>query len=256
MTKSAPIINLSQIKVACQECSLRELCLPLGLNDSDLSSLSKMIKRTRTLKKGDYLYRIGDPLQSLYAIRSGSIKTAELARDGYIQITGFHLPGELLGVDAISSDQHPCDAISLEATQVCEIPLAKLEELAREIPGLQHQLLRIMSREIVQDQELLMMLGKMNAEARLAACLLSFARRYKRLGSSGTEFRLTMSRQDLGDYLGLALETVSRLFSRFQESGVIKVEGRSIQISNMEGLQAMAGEEAGDGPGNNPERRG
>lgn len=231
---------------------MRELCLPLGLTESDLGHLEKAIKRSRRHEKGEFIYRIGDELQGLYAIRSGSVKTSEIGREGHIQITGFHLPGELLGIDAISTDKHPCDAVALERTEVCEIPLDKLEDLARSIPGLQHQLLRIMSREIVEDEALLMMLGKMSAEARLAACLMSFSDRFKRLGAGGETFRLTMSRQDLGDYLGLALETVSRLFSRFQEEGLIRVEGRKITLLDVEGLRALSGDS--DGPGGSRQR--
>jgi CRP/FNR family transcriptional regulator len=241
-SKNSPVVDFNRMKIACKGCSLRELCLPLGLDEADLSSLTEIIKRTRNLKKNDYLYRIGDKLQSLYAIKSGSIKSLELAQDGYIQITGFHLPGELLGVDAISDERHPCDAVALEPVQVCEIPLDRLENLAQEIPGLQKQLLRIMSKEIVKEQGQLMMLGKMTADARLATCLLSLSDRFKSLGLPAEQFRLSMSRQDLGDYLGLALETVSRLFSRFQENEVIKVEGRLVQILNFSKLQSVAGE--------------
>jgi len=212
------------------------------LTEDDMGDLAKIIKRTRNLKKGDHLYRIGERLQSLYAIKSGSIKSLELAQDGYVQITGFHLPGELIGVDAISDERHPCDAIALEPVQVCEIPLDSLEDLAGKIPGLQRQLLRIMSKEIVKEQGQLMMLGKMTADARLATCLLSLSERFESLGLSAEHFRLSMSRQDLGDYLGLALETVSRLFSRFQDDGLIKLEGRQVHILDLAGLQALAGD--------------
>lgn len=241
-SRKSPVVDFNRLKVACKDCSLRELCLPLGLTEDDVSDLTSIIKRTRSLKKNEYLYRIGDKLQSLYAIKSGSVKSLELAQDGFVQITGFHLPGELLGVDAICDERHPCDAVALEAVQVCEIPLDNLESLAREIPGLQKQLLRIMSKEIVKEQGQLMMLGKMTADARLATCLLSLSGRFKVLGLPADQFRLSMSRQDLGDYLGLALETVSRLFSRFQESGLIKADGRQIQILNVTELQALAGE--------------
>lgn len=241
-SKNSPVVDFNLMKLACKDCSLRELCLPLGLTEDDLGNLTRIIKRTRNLKKNDYLYRIGDKLNSLYAIKSGSVKSLELAQDGYVQITGFHLPGELLGVDAISDERHPCDAVALEQVQVCEIPLESLEELAREIPGLQRQLLRIMSKEIVKEQGQLMMLGKMTADARLATCLLSLSDRFKSLGMPAKQFRLSMSRQDLGDYLGLALETVSRLFSRFQEHELIKVEGRMVQILNISKLQAVAGD--------------
>ncbi len=238
--EAAAVINISSIKVACKDCTLQELCLPLGLNEVDIAALDKAIKRRRTLKKGEMLYRSGDPLRSLYAIRSGALKTTGLIEDGRAQITGFYLPGELLGIDAINSDKHPCSAESLETSEVCEIPFAALEELASHVPGLQHQLLRIMSREIVRDEEMLMMLGRMTAEERLASCLMSFSRRLARLGGTPTEFKLSMSRQDLGEYLGLALETVSRLLSRFHDEGLIGVHGRQITLRDMKRLSDMS----------------
>jgi CRP/FNR family transcriptional regulator len=238
--KFATVVNLTSIKAACKDCSLRELCLPLGLNELDLASLDKVVKRRRALKKGEHLYRFGDPLRSLYAIRQGSLKTTGLMEDGRAQITGFHLPGELLGIDAISGDQHPCSAEALETADVCEIPFTALEDLAQQVPGLQHQLFRIMSREIVRDEHLLMMLGRMTAEERLASCLFSFSSRQVRLGFSAEDLKLSMSRQDLGDYLGLALETVSRLFTRFQDDGLLEVQGRHVRILNMSKLKQAA----------------
>lgn len=242
--KAAAVINITSIKAACKDCTLRELCLPLGLSDLDLSSLDKLIKRRRTLKKGEMLYRHGDPLRALFAIRSGSLKTTGLIEDGRAQVTGFFLPGELLGMDAINTDLHPCSAEALETSEVCDIPYSALEELSQKIPGLQHQLLRIMSREIVRDEDMLMMLGRMSAEERLASCLMSFSRRLARLGDTAVEFKLSMSRQDLGDYLGLALETVSRLLSRFQEQGLISVHGRQIVLRETSKLRAMAAGES------------
>jgi CRP/FNR family transcriptional regulator len=234
------VVNISTIKAACRDCSLRELCLPLGLNEADLQELDKAIKRRRSLRKGELLYRFGDPLRALFAIRGGTVKTTGLMEDGRAQVTGFYLPGELLGIDAINTDNHPCSAEALEITEVCEIPFQGLEEIASHVPGLQHQLFRIMSREIARDEQLLMLLGRMTAEERLASCLLSFVRRQARLGQDGSDLKLSMSRQDLGDYLGLALETVSRLFSRFQEDGLISVQGRHVRVLNVPQLETMA----------------
>jgi len=227
---SANVICLTTLKVACGECSLRELCLPLGLGADDMRALEATVKSHRKLSKGEYLYRVGDPFHSLFAIRSGSTKNCEITADGSVQITGFHLAGELLGMDAISSEQHPCDVVALETTEICELPFEKLEALANEVPGLQHQLWRLMSREIADEEIQLVMLGRMKAEERLATFLLSFSRRLQKLGNSSSVLRLPMSRQDLGDYLGLALETVSRLFSRFQEEKLITVQGRNIKL--------------------------
>jgi len=234
------VISLSSIKAACKDCSLSELCLPLGLSEGDISALDKAIKRRRMLKKGELLYRFGDPLHSLFAIKSGAVKTTGLMEDGRAQVTGFYLPGELLGFDAINADEHPCSAEALEATEVCEIPFPALETLAAQVPGLQHQLFKVMSREIVHEEQHLMMLGRMTADERLASCLLSFSRRQARLGQPEDRLHLSMSRQDIGDYLGLALETVSRLFSRFQDDGLIGVQGRRIELHDLERLRSMA----------------
>ena len=247
--RSATVINIAALKAACTDCSLRDLCLPLGLSADDLRALEDTVKSHRKLNKGEFLYRVGDPFRSLYAIRTGSTKTCEIAADGSVQITGFHLPGELLGIDAINSEKHPCDVVALETTEICELPFGKLEGLARELPGLQHQLFRLMSREIAEEEVQLLMLGRMKAEERLAAFLLSISKRYHHLGYSPTDLHLPMSRQDLGDYLGLALETVSRLFSRFQEDKLITVQGRNVKLLNVARLkdvteQAIAGQPA------------
>jgi len=236
---SATVINIAALKAACSDCSLRDLCLPLGLSADDLRTLEGSVKSHRKLSKGEFLYRVGDSFRSLFAIRTGSTKTCEIAADGSVQITGFHLPGELLGIDAINSDKHPCDVIALETTEVCELPFGKLETLARELPGLQHQLFRLMSREVAEEEGQLLMLGRMKAEERLAAFLLSFSKRFQLLGYSPTDLRLPMSRQDLGDYLGLALETVSRLFSRFQEDKLITVQGRNVKLLNVVRLKGV-----------------
>jgi len=236
---AASVINITNLKAACHDCSLRTLCVPLGLGESDMRVLEGAIKSRRKLKKGELLYRVGDPFRALFAIRSGSTKTCEIAADGSVQITGFHLPGELLGIDAISSERHPCDVVALENTEVCELPFDRLEELAREMPGLQHQLFRLMSREILEEETQLLMLGRMKAEERLAAFLLNFSKRFEQLGASPVELRLPMSRQDLGDYLGLALETVSRLFSRFQDEGMIRVQGRSVVLRDIKRLSQV-----------------
>ncbi|KPK47933.1 MAG: transcriptional regulator [Thiotrichales bacterium SG8_50] len=238
---SAKVISIASLKIACGECSLRDLCLPLDLDADDMRALEATIKSHRKLSKGEYLYKVGDPFRALFAIRTGSTKSCEIAADGSVQITGFHLPGELLGLDAISSEQHPCDVVALETTEICELPFEKLETLARELPSLQHQLLRLMSREIADEESQLLMLGRMKAEERLSVFLLSFSRRLQRLGNSSTVLHLPMSRQDLGEYLGLALETVSRLFSRFQEEKLITVQGRNVTLLDVERLKKISG---------------
>lgn len=237
----AAVISIATIKAACKDCALRDLCLPLGLRDEDLAALDQIVRRRRTVRKGEYLYRMGEPLHMLYAIRSGAMKTSELLGDGRIQITGFQLPGEILGIDAIDGEQHRCNAEALSSSEVCEIPWARLEELAQHITGLQHQLLRLMSGEIGREGQLLLMIGKMSADERLLACLHNLSRRQARLGLSPTDIKLHMSRQDLGDYLGLALETVSRLFSRFQEEGLLTVRGKYVHLTSLEAIERRLG---------------
>ena len=238
---SGAVISIADIKTACRDCSLRELCLPLGLDEPDLAALDQIVKRRRTVRKGGHLYRMGEPFQALYAVRSGAMKTSELLGDGRVQITGFQLPGEILGIDAIDSNRHRCNAEALETSEVCEIPWRRLEDLARQISGLQHQLLRMMSGEIGRESQLLLMIGKMSADERLLACLCNFSQRQAQLGLSATDIRLHMSRQDLGDYLGLALETVSRLFSRFQEEGLLTVRGKYVHLTSLALIQRCLG---------------
>jgi len=233
--------NLSELKSACESCSLHQLCLPLELAPDDIAKLDQIIKRTKPLHRGDYLFEMDDPFKSIYAIRSGSIKTFTSTDDGDEQITGFHLPSEIVGLDAITSDCHPCSARALETTSVCEIPFDRLEQLGQSIPGLQRQLLRIMSREILTDQDMMIWLGKKSAEERLAALILRISARFRARNFSAVEFNLPMSRTDVANYLGLAVETVSRLFSRFQQEGLLKVDRKFLEITDYEGLRRVAG---------------
>lgn len=248
MTKedSDKIVSLSQLKVACRNCGLYELCLPLGLNGNDLEKLEEIIRRSRPLKKGEMLFHQGDPFHSVYAVRSGSLKTYTIDNDGCEQITGFHLPGELVGLDAINSDKHPCSTTALETTSYCEIPFEKLEMLSGELPSLRRQLLRVMSKEINHDAGMLMLLGKKTAEERLASLLVSLSTRFQERGFSAREFNLSMSRNDIGNYLGLAVETVSRLFTRFQEQGLLQAQGKHIELLDIDALKGIVSECKGD----------
>jgi CRP/FNR family transcriptional regulator len=212
------------------------------MDECDLKELDRIIERRRPMERGTYLYRDGTPFEAIYAVRSGSIKTYTATREGHEQVTGFHLAGELLGLDAINSGSHPCTAKVLETTSVCEIPFESLEKLSDEIPGLQRQLLKIMSKELLAEQSLLTLLGKKNSQERLAAFLVSLSDRYQQRGFSPTEFHLSMSRDDIGNYLGLAMETVSRMFTRFQNEGLLRVEGRHVRILNLAHLRALANE--------------
>lgn len=234
------VIKFSELKSHCQNCSLYDLCLPMGLETDDLDRLDNVIKRRQSINKNNFLFRMGDSLKSVYAIRSGSFKTYLTQPDGTEQIVGFSLPGELLGLDAISDDQHICTAKALETSSVCEIPFDQLESLAREIPNLQHQLLRLMSKKIQQDQNLMLLLAQMPAETRLASFLLGMSERLNKRGYAANEFNLSMSRGDIANLLGMAVETISRLLSHFQEDGLLKVERKHISIINLEKLRQLA----------------
>lgn len=228
-------------EVRCQTCSIRRLCLPMMLAESEIEYLENIVQRKKVLKKGEFLFHAGDEFDSIHAIRSGSIKSYTISSDGTEQITGFHLPGEMVGLNAISSTTYPSFAKALETSLVCSIPFDKLESLARNIPGLQSQLFRVMSGEIRDEQELMMLLSKKNADERFAAFIINLSARFKRRGLSEKEFQLTMTRGDIGNYLGLAVETVSRLVTRLQKQNLIAIQDRYISIVDKEGLSNLAG---------------
>jgi CRP/FNR family transcriptional regulator len=229
----------TSLKVACSSCSLRELCLPVQLSGDELARLDTLIATRRKVARGHALFRIGEPFRALYAIRTGFFKTTTAADDGREQVTGFQTAGELLGFDGIGADVHACDAIALEDSQVCTIPYDAFESLSREFPALQRLFHRIMSREIVRDHGVMLLLGSMRAEERVASFLLNLTRRLQARGFSASELVLRMTREEIGSYLGLKLETISRTFSRFHEDGVLDVNQRQIRILDLAALQAM-----------------
>jgi CRP/FNR family transcriptional regulator len=232
---------LPALKAVCSKCSLRELCLPVGLESEDLARLDAAIDRRQRVPAGQHVYRVRDRFKALYAVRNGFFKTYEINNDGREQVNGFHMTGEIMGLDAISADNHTCNAIALEDCEVCIIPFHRLEELARDIPSLMRQFHRLMSREIAADHGMMMLLGTMSAEEKLAAFLLNLSQRLGARGLSPTVFRLSMSREEIGNYLGLKLETVSRAFSKFQEQGLLRVDRRNLTIADIAGLQRRAG---------------
>lgn len=228
-------------EIKCQTCSIRRLCLPVMLADSEIEHLENIIQRKKVLKKGEFLFHAGDNFDAIHAIRSGSLKSYTIGSDGTEQITGFHLPGEIVGLNAISTTQYPSFAKALETSLVCTIPFNKLESLSRDIPGLQTQIFKVMSGEIRDEQDLMMLLSKKNADERFAAFIINLSSRFKRRGLSGKEFQLTMTRGDIGNYLGLAVETVSRLVTRLQKRELIAIHDRYVEIVDMDGLSELAG---------------
>jgi CRP/FNR family transcriptional regulator, anaerobic regulatory protein len=226
-------------KVACSNCNLRELCMPLGFTQPEMAKLDTVVKTRRRVKQGDLLFGDGDTFTSLYAIRTGVFKTSVSAEDGREQVIGFQMAGEIVGLDGIVNDLHSCNAVALEDSDVCVMPFSNVEELSREFPELQRHVHKIMSREIVRENKVMLLLGNMRAEERLAAFLLNLVQRLHARGYSQSEIVLRMTREEIGSYLGMKLETVSRTFSKFSEEGIIEVKQRYVRIINAEALKKI-----------------
>ncbi|MBN3752271.1 fumarate/nitrate reduction transcriptional regulator Fnr [Paraburkholderia sp. Tr-20389] len=220
----------------CSSCSMRSICMPPDLSAEDLAKLDTVICSTKAVKRGDTLYRAGDSFKSIYAIRAGSFKTVVMHRDGREHVTGFEIAGETLGLDGVCAGQHNCDAIALEDSVVCIIPFAQLEIICREVKSMQHHIYQMMSGEIARDSVQMMLLGTMSAEQRVATFLLNLSRRFKARGFSAAEFHLRMTREEIGCYLGMKLETVSRMFSKFQRGHLVHANGKTVRIVDPEGL--------------------
>lgn len=232
------------IKVACSNCNLRELCMPVGLSPSDLDKIDEVVAVRRKIKRGAALFRNGENFTSLYAIRTGFFKTCITTEDGRDQVTGFQMAGEIIGLDGIVNDHHTCDAVALEDAEVCVMPFDKIEDLSREVNALQHHVHKIMSREIVREHGVMLLLGSMRAEERLAAFLLNLVQRLHARGFSQSELVLRMTREEIGSYLGLKLETVSRTFSKFVDDGIVDVKQRHVRILDTEALKRIVNQQA------------
>ena len=236
--------DLSALKVTCANCNLRELCVPGGIPVSKLEQLDSLVAKRRRVKRGDSLFAIGARFSSLYALRTGFFKTCASIGGMRCQITGFQIPGELLGLDGLASESHTVEAVALEDSELCILPFSQLERIARDFQPLQHQLHRVMSREIVREHSVMMLLGSMRSDQRVAAFLLNLSERYKCLGYAADEFVLRMTREEIGSYLGLKLETVSRSLSRFQSLRIIEINGRNVKLVDFPKLRdILAGPE-------------
>lgn len=232
---------VAESRSGCASCCLHGVCLPSNLGQPELERFDAIVAQKRKVARGAGLYRNGDTFEALYAVRSGAFKSVGVSRQGDEKITGFYLPGEMLGLDSISSGCHRYDAIALEDSEVCVIPYAQLEQMAASTPDLQRQLFRVLSGDISRDHGLMLLLGSMSAEQRLAAFLLSLSRRYQRMGFAANCFVLRMTREEIGNYLGVTLETVSRLMSRFQRASLITVQQRDVELSDVDGLRDLVG---------------
>ncbi|GAA3980712.1 fumarate/nitrate reduction transcriptional regulator Fnr [Comamonas faecalis] len=239
MGKVSASSSAHAFKVACSNCNLRELCMPVGLNDQQMQRIDDIVATRRKIKRGGSLFRNGEAFTSLFAIRTGFFKTCVATEDGRDQVTGFQMAGEIIGLDGIVNDHHTCDAVALEDAEVCVMPFDRIEELSREVTPLQTHLHKIMSREIVREHGVMLLLGSMRAEERLAAFLLNLVQRLHDRGFSQSELVLRMTREEIGSYLGLKLETVSRTFSKFAEDGLVEVKQRHVRILDTDALKAI-----------------
>ena len=222
----------SDFTIRCQNCSFSHLCIPVSLNNKEMESLDDIIQRKRPYHKNAFLTEPSKPFTSLYAVRSGSFKSFITAKDGEQQITAFHLPGDIIGFDGLNKQNHQSYTQALETSMVCEIPYDTLDNMSAQLPSLRKQMMRMMSQEISDDQNLMMLLNKRTAEERLSHFILHLSQRFAARGFSSKAFHLTMTRNEIGNYLGLTVETVSRLFSRFQKENAIKVDGKLVEIVN------------------------
>jgi CRP/FNR family transcriptional regulator len=232
-------MKTENIKVACSNCNLRELCMPIGLPPGDLQRIDDLVATRRTVRRRESLFRNGERFSSLYAIRTGFFKTRVASEDGRDQVTGFQMAGEIIGLDGIVNNQHTCDAVALEDAEVCVMPFHRIEALSREVTALQRHVHQIMSREIVRDHGVMLLLGSMRAEERLAAFLLNLVQRLHARGFSKSELVLRMTREEIGSYLGLKLETVSRTLSKFAEDGIVDVRQRNLRIVDADALRRI-----------------
>ncbi|MFK8068942.1 MAG: fumarate/nitrate reduction transcriptional regulator Fnr [Gammaproteobacteria bacterium] len=231
------VINLDQLKVECQDCRLSEICLPRGLVKSEMEKLDKIVNRGRPLSRGSVLYHQGDTLNSLFAVHSGSLRSYTVTEDGTEQTLGFYFPGELVGLDGLQDSIYGCTTVALEMTSVCELPFDKLQELCALLPSLQSQMMRLLGKELSDDHDIHLLLGTRTARERLAAFLLSLSKRFSERGFSATEYNLSMSRNDISNFLGVTTETISRQLTAFDNEGILKVMYRNVKIKDIKKLE-------------------
>jgi CRP/FNR family transcriptional regulator len=244
--KKSNVVSIAHLRQSCRSCSLRDLCLPLGLEADDMERLESIVHTRGPIRSGEHVFREGDNFHALYAVKSGALKTYTIDDQGREHVLGFHIAGELVGLDGIHSGHNRCNAVALQTTSVCAMPFARLEQVIHEIPGLQAQVLRVMSRELSASAQLA---TDHSAEERLAGFLVSLSRRYARRGLPPDVITLPMPRRDIASHLRLATETISRLFARFQDEGVVAVRRREVEILDFAALEALGASFDLDGDG-------
>lgn len=240
MPSANPVLNLRELRQSCADCALSQLCLPATIGGGDLERLDRVVKQRVPVERGHIVFHEGGHHPSLFIVRSGSLKTYSTLPEGDVQILGFHIAGELIGLDGLAGNGFRCTAVALERSSLCEVPFESLSAVAAKVPGLQKQLFRVMSREFGREQLHPVMMGRKQAMSRLAIFLRSLSERLEGIGHDPRLLNLTMSRQELANYLGLVIETVSRLFSRMQALGVLEVDRRNVRILDPAALAALA----------------
>lgn len=239
LRQPAPSVRTGKREVSCASCNLRESCLSGGVPAEDLERVANIVYARRRIMGGERLYSAGDESRCIYAIRTGFFKTSLTANNGREQVTGFFMAGELLGMEGFGGGSYRDSAIALEDSDVCAMPYSLIEKIGHEVPSLQRRLHSVLAREIMRGHGVMLLLGSMSAEERLATFLLNLSRRFQRRGYSGSSFLLRMTRSEIGSYLGLKLETVSRLFSAFDKDGLLDVQHRQVSILDIEGLERV-----------------
>lgn len=231
-------IGLKHEAHSCSQCSLGDLCLPVGMSPDDMVQLEDIVEISKAFQDGETAFKEGAPFETIFAVKSGMFKTISIDEDGNESVLGFHLPGELIGLDAIYPEKHVSSAVSVGTSSVCVMSYEQLTGLASQLPTLQHQLLRLLSKEVNISQS---MASDQSADQKLAAFILGLSTRYKQRGYSGTQFNLAMPRRDIANHLGMAAETISRILKRFQEHGLVSIQRRELIIDDMLALKELAG---------------
>jgi len=232
-----PVISAGRVQVACSQCGLGRLCLPRNLDEIQTREFERIVNKMRPLHKGEHIFRSGDPFKCIISVRTGCFKSYVIDQEGQEQVIGFHLPGEIIGLDAIHTATHLANVVALETSAICAIQFESMLDMARHLPDLQSEMFRVMSRQIA---ELETNAADLSADERIARFLLSLSRRFAKRGYSPTEFNMAMSRRDIASHLRLATETVSRVLARFQEANLISVNRKNILILDMDALGLAA----------------
>ncbi len=226
-------------QIRCASCALNPLCLPSALDEAGTERFNTLITRRRVLR-GEQLFCMDDPFQTMYAVRLGHFKTFRDTVNGERQLLGFPMASDVLGLDGIGPARHASGVMALENSEVCAIPFYQFEQLSAELPRLQQHFYRVLGHQIARDQSAMLVMGKMRAEQKFAVFLLHLSTRYAARGYSPLRFRLRMTREEIGNYLGLTVESMSRLFLRFRQKGLMRTDGREVNITDQAGMEALA----------------